>query len=171
MNRARTTNIASALRQRCAVAGFCVLVLPCTSSLHAQAVRGVVTSRGEGNAPVVFAEVTAIASGLRSRTDSHGEFRLLAAPGDSIRIRALGFRERRLLAGTTSLTILLEPLPTMLDKVVTTVGQRRKTTSPPPARSRPISCCAAFRGCRKSGRRRHRHPSPSAAWISHACWC
>ena len=133
MNRARTTSIASALRQRCAVAGFCVLVLPCTSSLHAQAVRGVVTSRGEGNAPVVFAEVTAIASGLRSRTDSHGEFRLLAAPGDSIRIRALGFRERRLLAGTTSLTILLEPLPTMLDKVVTTVGQREITTGQSPA--------------------------------------
>lgn len=133
MNRARTTSIASALRQRCAVAGFCVLVLPCTSSLHAQAVRGVVTSRGEGNAPVVFAEVTAIASGLRSRTDSHGEFRLLAAPGDSIRIRALGFRERRLLAGTSSLTILLEPLPTMLDKVVTTVGQREITTGQSPA--------------------------------------
>ena len=133
MNRARTTSIASALRQRCAVAGFCVLVLPCTSSLHAQAVRGVVTSRGEGNAPVVFAEITAVASGLRSRTDSHGEFRLLAAPGDSIRIRALGFRERRLLAGTTSLTILLEPLPTMLDKVVTTVGQREITTGQSPA--------------------------------------
>ncbi|MBC7562616.1 MAG: TonB-dependent receptor [Gemmatimonadaceae bacterium] len=133
MNRARTTSIASALRQRCAVAGFCVLVLPCTSSLHAQAVRGVVTSRGEGNAPVVFAEVTAVASGLRSRTNSYGEFRLLAAPGDSIRIRALGFRERRLLAGTSSLTILLEPLPTMLDKVVTTVGQREITTGQSPA--------------------------------------
>ena len=133
MNCARTTSIASALRQRCAVAGFCVLVLPCISSLDAQSIRGVVTSRGEGNAPVVFAEVTAVASGLRSRTDSHGEFRLLAAPGDSIRIRALGFRERRLLAGTTALTILLEPLPTMLDKVVTTVGQREITTGQSPA--------------------------------------
>jgi len=124
MNRTRATSAGSALRQLPAVAGICVSALLGASGLGAQAVRGVVTSRGDGGAPVISAEITAIASGLRVRTDARGEFRLLAAPGDSIRIRALGFQERRLVAETSPLAVQLVPLPTMLDRVVTTVGQR-----------------------------------------------
>lgn len=133
MNLVRSTRAPRTLRLLRAVAGFCVPLLMGTSGLGAQTVRGVVTGRGDAAAAVISAELTAIASGMRVRTDARGEFRLLAAIGDSIRIRALGFRERRLIVAGSPLTIVLDPLPTMLDKVVTTVGQREISTGESPA--------------------------------------
>lgn len=103
------------------------------ATLDAQAVRGTVTSRGGEGSAVVSAEVIAIPSGLRVRTDDRGVFRLLAGIGDSLRVRALGFRERRVLVSDLTLAITLDPLPTTLERVVTTVGQREIRAGESPA--------------------------------------
>ena len=107
------------------------IVTPCI--LHAQAVRGVITSRGDAATPIVAAEVTAFGSGLKTRSDARGQFRVLAGLGDSLHIRALGFRERRLAIAAFDMAVQLEPLPAMLDRVVTTVGQREIRAGDAPA--------------------------------------
>ncbi len=107
-----------------------------TAPLAAQAsqlVRGTVTGRGEQGMIVVSAEVTVVSSGARARTDEAGAFRIRATVGDSLRIRALGFRERRVLVEAPQLSIAMLPLPTMLDRVVTTVGQREIRAGESPA--------------------------------------
>ena len=91
---------------------------------QAPLVRGTVVGRGDAAAAVVGAEVTALQSGVRTRTDARGEFSLLLQPGDTLSVRALGFRARRVVATVPQLPIVMEPLATMLDRVVTTVGQR-----------------------------------------------
>jgi outer membrane receptor for ferrienterochelin and colicins len=114
-------------------AACCLGMSVCATSLAAQAVRGRISSRGDAAGPVVSAEVTAIASGLRTRSDAQGGFRVLAGVGDSLHIRALGFRERRLAITSFDITVQLEPLPAMLDRVVTTVGQREIRAGDSPA--------------------------------------
>ncbi|MCC7055285.1 MAG: TonB-dependent receptor [Gemmatimonadaceae bacterium] len=102
-------------------------------ALRAQVVRGTVEGRGAQATAVIGAEVTAIASGLRTRTDERGRFSVLAGPGDSLRIRALGFRERRIAVTGTLLRVQLDAVPAMLDRVVTTVGQREIRVGDSPA--------------------------------------
>lgn len=100
--------------------------------LHAQAVRGTVLARTDST-HVIGAEVTAIASGLRTRTDERGAFALLAGVGDSLRVRALGFREQRIAVTAMPLRITLDAVPAMLERVVTTVGQREIRAGDTPA--------------------------------------
>lgn len=98
-----------------------------------QLVRGRVTGAGESGTVVISAEVIAVASGFRTRTDERGDFRLRAAGGDTLRVRALGFRERRVPVSEAGSTIVMQPLPAMLDRVVTTVGQREIRAGDSPA--------------------------------------
>ena len=116
-----------------ATASCLTLTIGLPSHLDAQAVRGVITSRGDANGAVVSARITAIASGLTTRSDARGAFRILAGIGDSLQIRALGFRERRLAIASFDIAIQLEPLPAMLDRVLTTVGQREIRAGDSPA--------------------------------------
>ncbi len=118
-----------------AVAAACCLgiMFGPSSSVEAQAVQGLITSRGANGGVVTSAEVRAIASGLKTRSDARGTFRILAGVGDSLHVRALGFRERRLAVASFDIIVQLEPLPAMLDRVVTTVGQREIRVGESPA--------------------------------------
>ena len=109
-----------------------VAAVTCLGSPQVQAqVRGTVVSRADTR-PVAAAEVIASPSGARARTDSRGQFHLAVPLTDSLRVRALGFRDVRVLA-TTDLSITLEPVPTTLATVVTTVGQREIRSAESPA--------------------------------------
>ena len=94
-------------------------------------IRGRVVSSADGT-PIAAAEVNAVQSGLRTRTDDLGGFRLLAGDGDSLRVRALGFREQHVIA-RRELAIRLAALPTTLARVITTAGQREMRSSESPA--------------------------------------
>ena len=94
-------------------------------------VRGTVISRSDRQ-PIVGAEVIVLRTATRTRTDERGTFRVAATLGDSMRIRALGFRDVRVIA-TRDTLIDLEPLPTTLATVVTTVGQREIRSAESPA--------------------------------------
>jgi outer membrane receptor for ferrienterochelin and colicins len=112
---------------------FCMLFI-CTSAISsAQIVRGTVLGGGASPTAVVSAEVIALRSGTRVRTDDRGMFAIRAKVGDTLRIRALGFHERRIIAAADPIVISIEPLPTMLDRVVTTVGQREIRVGESPA--------------------------------------
>jgi len=83
-------------------------------------------------------------SGLetRTRSDDAGAFRIAARVGDTLVVRALGFREARVVidevfilqsgAGGNALLVRLDALPTVLPVFTTTVGQRliRASESP-----------------------------------------
>lgn len=99
-------------------------------------VAGAVAGRGD-EAPVLGAVVLLLPSGVRTRTDEHGLFRVAARTGDTLLVRALGFRESRLVLGADALqqsplTIRLDPLATVLPTFLTTMGQRviRASESP-----------------------------------------
>lgn len=97
------------------------------------AIAGVVTGARDG-APVLAAEVQLGAAGPRTRTNEGGAFRLTSRNGrsligDTLIVRALGFRERRTvitsaLGNLDELAVRLEALPTVLPVFTTTVGQR-----------------------------------------------
>jgi outer membrane receptor for ferrienterochelin and colicins len=88
------------------------------------------------SAPVVGAELRRADGRPLGRTDAAGRLRIAVARGDALRVRAMGFRERVVVApaagGDNVLEVALEPLPTMLDAFVTTAGQRviRASESP-----------------------------------------
>jgi outer membrane receptor for ferrienterochelin and colicins len=115
------------------VVPLCAVLFCAADALSAQIVRGRVASVGDSSKPVVSAEVIALSTGVRARTDERGMFVIRATPGDSLRIRALGFHERRVVATTGAVNISIAPLPTMLDRVVTTVGQREMRAGESPA--------------------------------------
>ena len=133
MNRAPIGNCRARVVRRAAVALGCLWLATAVTPIGAQSVHGMVTTRGGDGTAIVSAEVTTIPGGVRTRTNDHGEFRLPGGPGDSLRIRALGFRERRLAVTELPMSILLDPLPTMLARVVTTVGQREIRVGDTPA--------------------------------------
>jgi len=89
----------------------------------ARVVTGRVTSRGDG-APVAGAEVVHRPSGARVRTDAYGAFRMAAERGDTLDVRALGFRSRSTVVTAEPMTIVLETVATVLPGFITTVGQR-----------------------------------------------
>ncbi len=111
------------------------------AQLRGGTIAGTVIGDRDG-APVLSAELRLGADGARTRTNERGVFALNARgtgalQGDTLIIRALGFREQRLVlsayAGRTdSLTIRLVSLPTLLPALTTTVGQRviRASDSP-----------------------------------------
>ena len=115
------------------LAVLCVGVMAAATPMTAQGIRGLVVGTGSAGAIIASAEVTVLPDGARVRTDGDGRFRVSANVGDSLRVRALGFREERLRISVTELRVALEPVPTMLDRVVTTVGQREIRVGDSPA--------------------------------------
>ncbi|WP_158514770.1 TonB-dependent receptor [Gemmatimonas phototrophica] len=118
----------------------CLLLLvptgvPVLAQAGTGAVQGVVLSRGDG-AAVTSAEVRRVGSTMRVRTDDQGRFVITARVGDTLHVRVLGFRERRVPVVNTDagsiLRVMLEPLATVLPVFTTTMGQRviRASDSP-----------------------------------------
>lgn len=93
------------------------------SSAPTGVLNGVVVGRGDG-VGILSAEVRSVRTGARTRTDEHGLFRVAIAARDTLAVRALGFRERRVTVSGDSMRVLLEPLATVLPVFTTTVGQR-----------------------------------------------
>jgi outer membrane receptor for ferrienterochelin and colicins len=94
-------------------------------------VNGTVVGKTDG-APVLSAEVRVPRSGARARTDERGQFRVAAAVGDSLIVRALGFAELRTVVQSSTPVVRLVALATVLPVFTTTMGQRviRASESP-----------------------------------------
>lgn len=86
------------------------------------AIRGTVISGADSGA-IFSAEIRSIAGHSVGRTDQFGKFAVSLAAGDSVVVRALGFRERRLVL-QPDMRIALTASPTVLPAMTTTVGQR-----------------------------------------------
>lgn len=109
-----------------------------TSTVHAQTsggssrtVRGMVLGRAD-RAGIVSAEVTVLRTMARTRSDETGRFEIVAQPGDSLLVRALGFQVRRLAVRAESLHVEMDAVATLLPVFTTTAGQRviRASESP-----------------------------------------
>lgn len=87
------------------------------------AVQGTVVGRGD-TATVLSAVIRVTGLGTRARSDESGQFRIMARPGDTLVVRALGFHEARIIVSRADLAVMLNALPTMLPVFTTTVGQR-----------------------------------------------
>jgi len=102
-------------------------VMPAVGVAQRAPMSGQVVSRADG-APVASAEVRQLSSGERVRSDADGRFTIGARTGDSVLIRVLGYRERRLAvdadASKSAWRVVLEPLATVLPVYTTTMGQR-----------------------------------------------
>jgi outer membrane receptor for ferrienterochelin and colicins len=102
-------------------------VMPAAGFAQVASVRGQVVSRADG-APVASAEIRRLPSGARVRSDVEGRFVLSARAGDSVLVRVLGYRERKLVVSAEAVTaewrVALEPLATVLPVFTTTMGQR-----------------------------------------------
>jgi outer membrane receptor for ferrienterochelin and colicins len=94
--------------------------------------RGRVVSTSD-SAPVANAEIRRLDGAQRVRTGDQGRFAIGGRSGDSIAIRALGFREARVALSGDSAFIRLEPLATVLPTLVTTAGNREIRASETPA--------------------------------------
>ncbi len=94
-------------------------------------VQGTVLGKTDG-APVLSAEVRVPRLGARARTDERGTFRVAAAVGDSLIVRALGFAELRTVVQSSTPVVRLVALATVLPVFTTTMGQRviRASESP-----------------------------------------
>ncbi len=119
-------------QSRSVLLGLLTLTLCAAAPIHAQRPTGsdspartvvaTLVNRIDGTA-VVSAEILNEATGHRTRSDGAGRIAVIARPGDTLRVRALGFRVRRIGAVADS-RIVLEPLAATLAAVVTTAGQR-----------------------------------------------
>lgn len=109
------------------VSQLALLLIACAAAATPVAAQRVVTGTvvavGDGS-PVVAAEVLAIPSGARARTDQLGRFRIDAASGDSLRVRALGFHPQLVRIDGAPVTVRLAVVPAVLPAVTTTVGGR-----------------------------------------------
>ncbi len=94
-------------------------------------VQGIVLGRGD-TASVLSAVVRVTGSNVRARSDENGQFGIPARLGDTLVVRALGFRETRLVVTEANVVIRLDALPTVLPVFTTTMGQRviRASESP-----------------------------------------
>jgi outer membrane receptor for ferrienterochelin and colicins len=83
-------------------------------------------------AGIVSAEVTVLRTMARTRSDETGRFEIVAQPGDSLLVRALGFQVRRLAVRAESLHVEMDAVATLLPVFTTTAGQRviRASESP-----------------------------------------
>ena len=104
-----------------------VMTMPVPAFAQGSTVRGLVVSRADG-APVASAEIRRLPAGARVRSDAEGRFAMPARVGDSLLVRVLGYRERRLVVTDERLVgewrVTLEPLATVLPVFTTTIGQR-----------------------------------------------
>ena len=85
-------------------------------------ISGVVVSASDGG-NIFAAEVRSLTERVATRSDQAGKFTLSLTPSDSVVVRAVGFRERRLPV-SEGMRIVLQPVPTVLPTLTTTVGQR-----------------------------------------------
>lgn len=117
-------------RPACALAGA-LLVLAAQSltadaqpsASAARAFHGTVISKADSGA--IFAAVVRTSAGVViARADQNGQFVVNAGVGDTLDIRALGFRARRAVIASGAQTIALDVAPTVLPTYTTTVGQR-----------------------------------------------
>lgn len=94
-------------------------------------VHGIVVGRADSGG-VLAAEIRAAQSQARTRSNDVGRFALSVSSGDTLVVRALGFREQRVVVLGDSMRVLLDALPTVLPVFTTTVGQRviRASESP-----------------------------------------
>ncbi|MGV3709942.1 MAG: TonB-dependent receptor plug domain-containing protein [Gemmatimonas sp.] len=115
---------------------FAALVFACTTlslgaaSASAQggaSLQGTVISVADSG-HVFAAEIRSTSGHTLGRSDRTGAFSISANAGDSIVVRALGFREMRLVAAP-AMRIALRPVPTVLPTMTTTVGQREMRAS------------------------------------------
>ncbi|MEP6764572.1 MAG: TonB-dependent receptor [Gemmatimonadaceae bacterium] len=86
-------------------------------------VRGTIVS-GTDTTGIFAAEIRSRPGAVLGRTDQHGQFSVSANTGDTIVVRALGFRERRVMVSGAEMRVVLEVSPTVLSTYTTTVGQR-----------------------------------------------
>lgn len=94
-----------------------------TAQAEPSGARGTVISKAD-RAPVMSAEVSTVDGRVRARTDEQGRFRLALAAGDSVRVRALGYVERRFVWRAADSVVALDPFAMILPTVTTTAGQR-----------------------------------------------
>ena len=103
-----------------------VALLLCVSAgrIAAQSVvRGTVISTLD-HAPIASADISTVDGRARVRADAQGRFHIAIGPGDSIRVRAVGFVERRIAWRGADSVVALDPFATILATVTTTAGQR-----------------------------------------------
>jgi len=169
----------------------CALLLAVVSGGPARAqgggtgsVYGTVLGKADG-APVLSADVRVPRTGMRTRSDGRGTFRVTAAVGDSLIIRALGFAELRTVVQSSTPVVRLVALATVLPVFTTTMGQRviRASESPRSVTvigREEIDAVAAVSanqllrqlpGCRSCPRRPRRRRSPFAASMIRGSWC
>ena len=86
------------------------------------AVRGSVVSASD-SLRIFAAEIRSVSGRTLARTDQAGKFTLSTVLDDSVIVRALGFREQRVVV-RTMMCVVLQSLPTVLPTLTTTVGQR-----------------------------------------------
>lgn len=93
-------------------------------------IEGRVIARGDG-APILGAQLRHRGV-VRARSDVDGRFKFAAQPGDTVLVRALGFRESAVVVRGLTLEVRLDVLPTVLPGFTTTMGQRviRASESP-----------------------------------------
>ena len=86
-------------------------------------VRGTIVSRADTGG-IFAAEIRSMSGVVLGRANQEGKFTIAATAGDSIVVRALGFRERRVVVNDAVMRVVLETSPTVLSTYTTTVGQR-----------------------------------------------
>ncbi len=129
-------------RRTFAFVGATALVL-CAAPLGAQITPGAVAPRTvrpidgvvlgrSDTVSVLSAAIRVTGLGTRTRSDEAGVFRIAGRVGDTLVVRALGFREARVIVTGPTVTVRMEALPTVLPVFTTTVGQRviRASESP-----------------------------------------
>lgn len=90
-------------------------------------IRGVVVSASDSGA-IFSAEIRSIAGHTLTRSDQNGRFAVSLNAGDSVVVRALGFREHRTVVNA-DMRVALSASPTVLPTMTTTVGQREVRSS------------------------------------------
>ncbi|MEP6473236.1 MAG: TonB-dependent receptor, partial [Gemmatimonadota bacterium] len=93
-------------------------------------VRGTVADAANGS-PVAGARIEALLSHAHIESTEAGQFSISILPGDTLRIRALGFRVAQFVAptGTTALRILLTAAPAVLADMVVTASRREQRSA------------------------------------------
>jgi outer membrane cobalamin receptor len=103
---------------------------PVARAARPSGVDGRVVARADGT-PILGAQLRRGGS-VRGRSDVDGRFRIDAGIGDTLVVRALGFRETMVVVRAPMLEIRLDLLPTVLPGFTTSMGQRliRASESP-----------------------------------------
>ncbi len=93
----------------------------------ADTVRGSIVDDSSG-APVAGARIEVLPAGTRTESEADGRFRLVAGTGDTLRIRALGYRGAQVVVSGAAmeLRIALLAAPAVLPELVVTASRREE---------------------------------------------